>query len=156
MTRTLTAILTQFFLLSGIFAHDLQISFFEVSSTDAGEVSLFVRLDKEDILKELYERCEAPGKVNQCLADYLNHHFRLSFDGTKTTFRVIEVNHTKEFVEVSLISSQIINPFSKIEVFNDVLIEKKEDQENIVRFKFHNKLRSFRMNKDRIETTITY
>ena len=43
-----------------------------------------------------------------------------------------------------------------IGVYNDILIEEKSDQENIVSVILNEKKRSFRMNKDRIRTVIKY
>lgn len=49
------------------FGHDLQISFFEIGSNENGQVNLFVRLDKDDILKELYTYCEDYSNEKQCI-----------------------------------------------------------------------------------------
>ena len=137
-------------------AHDLQISLFELGRNDQGEISLFIRLDKEDILKELYDHCEDYGQVNQCLEDYINKHFQLQLGETKPNFQLTALKHTKEFVEANLHSSISILKVDRIDVFNDVLVASKPAQENIVRFSFNDQFRSFRMNKDRINTTVTY
>ncbi len=137
-------------------AHDLQISLFEVGTNEDGHIELFVRLDKENILKEMYANCTDYSQINTCLESYLNEHFSLSFDQQRTAFELIDLNHTTEYIEMNLVTTSSITMVKQIEVFNDVLVADRPAQENILRLSFYDQNRSFRMNKDRIKTTITY
>jgi len=154
MKSTLSLILV--LALLSAYSHDLQISLFTIDSKEDGHLNLHVRLDREDILTEMYARCEDYTQVNDCLESYINEHFSLSVAHTKPTFKLDNVRHTKEFVEIDLTTSESVNLAKEIEVFNDVLISSKPNQENIVKVSFHDQDRSFRMNKDRTKTTITY
>ena len=154
MKSTLSLILV--LVLFSAHSHDLQISLFTIDSSADGFLKLHVRLDKEDILAEMYASCEDYGQVNDCLESYINQHFFLSVAENKPTFRLVDVKHSKEFVEIDLTTSASIKLTKEIEVFNDVLLESKPNQENIVKVSFYDQDRSFRMNKDRIKTTITY
>ena len=137
-------------------AHDFQISLFEVGSDSDGYINMFVRFDKEDILRELYASCEDYGEVEGCIETYLNDHFILLIAGEEIYFDLVNMSHSRDFVEVSFNSSYILSSVSKVELFNDVLMASKPSQENIVRISFFDQNRSFRLNKDRTKTIITY
>ena len=129
---------------------------FEVRKSSEERIELFVRFDREDILKVMYQSCEDYGKANDCLETYLNDHFTLSFDDQALSFVIEDIDHSEDLVEVKLLSKQSIKSFSTIHVFNDALIVQKDSQENIVRFLLDERSRSFRMNKDRLKTIVTY
>ncbi len=139
-----------------ILAHDFQISLFEVGTDSEGYVNMFVRFDKEDILQELYKSCEDYGEVEKCVETYLNEHFSLLIEGREIYFQLSKLAHSENFVEVNFNSSHLISPVTQIELFNDVLMASKPSQENIVRFSLFDQNRSFRLNKDRTKTTVTY
>ena len=137
-------------------SHDLQISIFDIDTNAAGYLDLSVRLDKDDILREMYALCEDLENVNHCFESYINTHFSLSFSGEEAVFKLSDIAHSEEFVEIKLVSTEPMDLTRNIEVFNDVLVSSKPNQENIVKVSFYDQSRSFRMNKDRIKTTITY
>ena len=137
-------------------SHDLQISLFSIDSRADGHLSLHVRLDKEDILTEMYASCDDYSQINECLESYINAHFSMSVGQIRTSFSLVNLTHTKEFVEIDLLTSTPVDLTKEIEVYNDVLLASKPNQENIVKVSFYDQNRSFRMNKDRIKTTITY
>ena len=140
----------------GLSAHDLQISIFDVKPDAEGNISLFVRLDKQDILGEMYAYCDDLKQENQCFENYINEHFSISMDGMQIDFSIAKINHTAQFIEIDLVSTTKAFHVKNIQVFNDVLITSMPEQENIVRFSLNDQLRSFRMNGDRTKTSITY
>lgn len=135
--------------------HDFQFGRFELRPEEES-ITLFVRLDRQNILEAIRPTCADYNEMGKCFENYLNSHFALAFDGEE-----VEPKHNKhefkgEFVELYFDLDISPKGITKIEVYNDSLIELYERQENILYSMLNDKRRSFRMNKERIRTIITY
>lgn len=136
-------------------AHDFKLGYFEVKSREK-ITSLFVRFDREDLLKSISVSCKDYNKLRNCFEAYLNKHFYLVFDGDRPSLRYIEHQFTEDFIELTYEIEIDCRDARRIEVFNNCLLEASTRQQNIVEFNLHGQKRSFRLNKDRIQTTVEY
>lgn len=135
--------------------HDFKIGRFELRPEDES-ITLYVRLDRFNILEAIKSKCTNYNELDKCFEDYLNSHFALSFDGEKATPKHIKHVFKEEFIELYFDLEVSPNGVNKIEVFNNALLEISDRQENILYSMLNDKRRSFRMNKDRIRTIIQY
>lgn len=138
-------------------AHEFKFGHFELRPNEE-DITLFVRLDRYDILEAMKTQsgCNGYSNLDVCITEYVNEHFKLNFDGEDACFEYTQHKIKEEFIEVFFRIG--INPVGvkSISVFNDVLLQQYAKQENIVSTLLNDKRRSFRLNKDRIKTVIEY
>lgn len=149
---------TLVFILSILYSsefHEFKIGRFELRPEEQS-VTLYVRLDRYNILEAIRPDCNDYNKLGQCFENYINDHFSLAFNG-----KSVKLNHRKhtfkdEFIELYFDLKISPNGVTQIDVYNNTLLELYEGQENILYSMLNNKRRSFRMNKDRTRTMIAY
>ncbi len=135
--------------------HEFKIGRFELRPAD-DKITLFVRLDRYNILEAIRPVCSDYNKLDKCFEDYINSHFSLAFNGEEATIKHREHEFKDEFIELYFDLDVSPNGITRIDVFNDALLELYTGQENILYSMLNDKRRSFRMNKDRTKTIITY
>ncbi len=134
--------------------HDFKLAHYELSRND-DEIELHVTIDRFDFLQAV-ALCSQNKELSACMSEYLKMHFRLSFNGMEKEYEYLGHEITADFVEIDFTFGSFPQKIEEIDVFNDVLLEQYKEQENIVVSRFHDRKRSFRLNKGRIETTIKY
>lgn len=135
--------------------HDFRLGKFELRP-ETESITLFVRLDRLNTLNAIKSNCDDYNKLDQCFTDYIKGHFALAFNGEDAEIKHREHVFNEDFIELYFDIAVSPSDVNRIDVYNDVFLELFEDQENIVYSMLHEKRRSFRMNKSRIRTTITY
>ncbi len=136
--------------------HEWKISNYEIKPVDDG-VQLFIRFDRKDILNALQQECENYNNLSGCFEGYIKEHVILSFDESLAEFVLVEQVFKERFIELKLLDTSIKKKqFRKIDVSVNSLLEVDEDQENIIHFFFGEKKRSFRLNRNRLKTTVAY
>ncbi|MEM7296961.1 MAG: DUF6702 family protein [Bacteroidota bacterium] len=138
-------------------AHEFKIGHFEIRP-NGENITLFVRLDRYDVLEvtKTQSGCTDYNNLDVCLTEYLVEHFKLNFDGVEACFEYKQHEIKKEFIEVLFRIGVSPEGVKNISVFNDVLLQQYSRQENIVYSLLNDKRRSFRLNRNRIETVIAY
>ena len=134
--------------------HEFRLAHYELSRVD-NEIKLHVRIDRFDFLRAV-SSCSESQELNICMSSYLKNHFSLSFNGSKKEYEYINHEISDEFIDLEFTLGEFSDVVKEIKVYNDVLLEQDEEQENIIVSRFHNRKRSFRLNKGRFETTIKY
>lgn len=134
--------------------HDFKLAHYQLSQTESG-VDLFIRIDRFDLLSAV-ATCSQEDELAKCMSDYLKKHFYLSLNGVKMDYTYLNHEIKEDFVELNYSLGTIDQEVTEIKVYNDVLLEFYEGQENIIVSLFHDRKRSFRLNKGRFETTIKY
>ena len=149
------------FILVSVFSRDLfhefKIGRYEIRSNEE-DITLLIQLDRYDFLQAVYAQsgCNNPGKTDICMTEYITNHFKLNFDGVDARYEYRKHTFREEFIEMTFRIGINPNKVESIQVFNNMLIEQWDYQENVVYFMLHDKRRSFRLNKDRIKTTVVY
>ncbi|WP_436515368.1 DUF6702 family protein [Ekhidna sp. To15] len=149
---TLSLILS---LLYGSEFHEFKIGRFELRP-EAESISLYIRLDRYNILEAIRPDCSDYNQLDKCFEEYINTHFSLTFNGTKVSAKHREHEFKDEFIELYFDLDISPEGITKIDVYNSTLLELNEGQENILYSMLNDKRRSFRMNKDRTRTMIVY
>ncbi len=134
--------------------HDFKLAHYELTRSN-NEIKLHVRIDRFDLLRAVAS-CSQNLELSQCMSEYLKRHFSLSFNGVKKEYTYITHEISEDFIDIDYTLGEFSQEVKEIGVYNDVLLEQSEDQENIVISRFHDRKRSFRLNKGRFETTIKY
>ena len=135
--------------------HEFKIGRFELRPEEES-ITLFVRLDRYNLLEAIRPGCKDYNKLDKCFEDYLNNHFSLAFNGVNTRITHREHVFKDEFIELYFDLNVSPEGVNRIDVLNNSLLELYEGQENILYSMLNGKRRSFRMNKDRTKTIITY
>lgn len=141
---------------AAIQAHDLNFGLFELYEKEQFYF-MQIRLDKDNLVQAVGNDVGSTKEDWNCgLTQYLNNHIRLAINGNKATLEYTEIDFHEEVV---IITAKLDLPhmvISEITVDNTVLLEIMENQTNIIKATFHDKKRSFRLNKDRVSTVIKY
>jgi len=146
------------FILSGLLSinesHDFKLAHYELSKTES-ELELFIKLDRFDLLNAVSD-CNQEEELASCMTSYLQKHFSLSLNGVKTDYEYQSHEIKEDFIELKYSLGKFDQEVKEIRVYNDVLLELYEGQENIIVSLLHGRKRSFRLNKGRFETAIKY
>ncbi|MEP1093525.1 MAG: DUF6702 family protein [Cyclobacteriaceae bacterium] len=145
-------------ILSGLLSindsHDFKLAHYQLSKTE-NKIELFIRLDRFDLLSAV-SVCSQKEELATCMTSYLQQHFSLSLNGVKADFEYRSHEIKKDFIEMNYSLGEFDKEVKEIRVYNDVLLELYDGQENIIVSLLHGRKRSFRLNKGRFETTIKY
>ena len=141
-----------FFIFSVSIDHDFKIAHYRLSESE-GEIQLSIRIDRYDFLNAIGTCSEESSK---CYSNYFQKHLSFKFNGKEMPYTYLSHEIKRDFIELEYMMGYYDGNVEEIYVFNDVLLEKYLDQDNIVISTFHDKRRSFRLNKGRLETTISY
>ena len=135
--------------------HDLRVARFRITATSTG-YNFNVNFDREDILKEIYSTQKYQKEVIDQITQYIEKHVTIHIDDESINYELTEIEYTEENILLrgKLISD--LRAIKKIDVSNTCLIEKIEGHLNIMEFFLNDKERFFRLDKDRIRTTVTY
>ena len=147
-----------FLALSAFFSaefHDFKFGKFELRP-ESNSITLFIRLDRLNTLNAIKSNCYDYNKLDQCFTDYIKGHFALAFNGEDVDIEHREYIFNDDFIELYFDIAVRPTGVNKIDIYNDVFLELDEEQENIVFIMLHDKRRSFRMNKNRIRTSVVY
>ncbi len=141
---------------SGAFAtHDLRVARFRITATPTG-YDFDVNFDREDILNEIYSTQKYEPEVIDQISKYIESNVSIVIDDAEVAYELTEIKYTEENILLhgKLISD--LREIKKIDVKNTCLIERIEGHLNIMEFFLNDKERFFRLDKDRIRTTVTY
>jgi|GEM_PF-3485837 len=136
-------------------AHSFKIGLFELRPAKDG-VSVYARFDRFDMLKVLQANCNDYNHLDQCFESYVNEHVSFNFDGQQSTIKYEKHEFNDDFVEVYFTMDVKSSTVANIEIFNDCLLDLDDNQQNIVYLYFNNMRRTFRLDKDRLRTTVEY
>lgn len=139
-------------LLSMSSLHGLHMSYFEIKP-NGNETSLFVSLDKNDLLKAIGGDSEG---FDNRIERYFEQHLKITFDGLEASFKLDKKGFNEAAIELQFTSNVNTNKVKFIKIYNNCLIDTNDGQENLVRFKYYDIQRTFRMNKDRVKTSLNY
>lgn len=134
-------------------AHDLNLARFDIQR-EADQSYVFIRLDQENFLEAAGLSVDewSPDRIDA----YMLSHFAIEINGERVGFCYDSHKIDLEMVELKLQLFHSLKDVDKIGIYNDALMEIKEDQENIVTAFVNDTRRSFRMHKDRVRIQINY
>lgn len=137
-------------------AHELNFGLFVLFEKDQ-TYFMEIRLDRNNLVEAVGTQVGRTKEDWNCaLSQYMNEHMNLAINGIKASIEYREFSFLEDVIVIQAqldIPHQII---SEIKVENTILLETIESQTNIIKASFHEKKRSFRLNKDRISTIIKY
>ena len=137
-------------------AHDFKLGEFHIKPLKNGGVELDIKLDRYDLLEALRKECADYNYLNTCFATYIKDHLKFKFDEQVIEMTLQDQEISDEFIELKFKLEGASSDVKNISIFNDVLIDQFEKQENVVNSHLYGKKRSFRLNKDRVRTTVEY
>lgn len=144
-------------------AHDVRAAMFEVYE-ESGQFRLEIRLDRADILNALNQGCGEDAYAlsreehNSLIEQYIYDRFWLKFNNNHGNYQLQHYTYTEDYVVVNGVFQNIntTDAIREIVVYNSCLVDLIERQSNIFRVKLYDKVRSFRLNKDRLQTIVSY
>lgn len=137
-------------------AHDLNFGIFELYEQDQS-FYMQIRLDKDNLVKAVGNDVGSTKEDWNCAASqYLNTHMTLAINGHDAALDYIAFEFHEEVVVIAAKLDLPHTEISEIIVNNTILLDTQENQTNIIKATFHDKKRSFRLDKDRVSTVIKY
>lgn len=136
-------------------AHDFKLARFDIKK-EQGKSLLVVRLDRENLLEAMKPDCANFNELGNCFEAYLRKHFAIEINDEKVKFMHLSHEFESDMIELTFALDHSLEDVQSIGVYNDALIEKYSEQENILGIHLNGRMRSFRMNKDRIRTIAKY
>jgi hypothetical protein len=136
-------------------AHDLRVARFRITATVSG-YDFNVNFDREDILKEIYGQQKYEKKVINQITNYVEDHLRITIDDEPIAYELTEIEFTKDNILLRGKLLSALREIKKIDVQNTCLINQIDGHMNIMEFFLNDKERFFRLDKDRIRTTVKY
>lgn len=134
-------------------AHEFKMGLFEINR-EGDELSLFVRLDRQNLLEAM--TCADYNQVNTCFQEYIVQRIVLLINEQAVDPRFVNAEITEDFVEIDYFLTDEIASVQLVEFTNTCLVAEIEDQINLLRLNITDKTRTFRLDKDRMSTKITY
>lgn len=135
--------------------HDLRVARFRITATATG-YDFNINFDREDILETVFRTQKYQSEVIDQISKYIEDHVTISMDDETVTFELTEIEYTEENI---LLKGKLLSgpkEIEKIDVSNTCLINRIDGHLNIMEFFLNDKERFFRLDKDRIRTTVTY
>lgn len=138
-----------------LLAHDVRMAVFEISEKN-NAFDLFVRFDREDLLIALREYCPDYNQLTDCFVEYMDSNLNLQFNGQPVELVYDKHLFEQDFVELNFQLKTSESLVKTIKVENTCMIQSMEGHLNIVKSMLNGRSRSFRLDKDRVETIIRY
>lgn len=135
--------------------HDLRVARFRITATSEG-YDFDINFDREDILKEIYSTQKYQPEVIDQITKYIENHVTIHIDDEAIKYELTEIEYTEETILLKGKLLSDLRPIKKIDVSNTCLINQIEGHLNIMEFFLNDKERFFRLDKDRIRTTVAY
>jgi len=98
---------------------------------------------------------EDPAELDRLINEYLQSNIEFIIDGVKTPFTFLG-SEMEGDARWCYFEAKNVASVKSVQITNTVLIKSYEDQENIVHFKANDKLKSYRLNKDEKQTTLSW
>ncbi|MGL1887362.1 MAG: hypothetical protein OCD76_12685 [Reichenbachiella sp.] len=143
-------------------AHDLKTAFFQIYEIDE-QCFIQVKLDRNDLEKALMAECNVhkvldEAVIQSSVMNYLDDRLSISMDGQSTNLNYYEVTMDEDYFVVQGVFEgfNACVPIKKIAVRNTCLVDQVSGHNNIIQLTINDKKRSFRLNEDRVTTTIKY
>lgn len=138
-----------------VYAHELNFGLFAIFEKEQAYF-MEIRLDKVNLLEAIGNTGTTAEDWNCSLSQYLDAKMELAINGFIAPMEFEEFTYLDDVIVVIVKLNLPNQTIFEIEINNSVLLETIENQTNIIKVSFHDKKRSFRLNKDRISTTIKY
>ncbi len=142
-------------LYSGLVDHDLRMARFNISESENG-YTLDINFDRADFLKTIYATDQYQSDVLEQAKIYIRQNLQYVFDGDSVSFELDSIQYTEENIFLTGMLMTARRNISEIQVANTCLIEDVEGHLNIMEFFLNGKKRFFRLDENRITTTIKY
>lgn len=137
-------------------AHELNFGLFDLFE-EGDNYFMEIRLDRVNLANAIGTKVGSSKEDWNCaLSQYLNENLNLTINDHVATIDYRNFSFSEEVVVVSAKLDLPFQSISEIRVENTVLLETIENQTNIIKVSFHDRKRSFRLNKDRVSTVIKY
>ena len=130
--------------------HDIQVAYFTFHK-EGNQLLIDINFEKEDILNTLGLIEEELS--NELLFNYLQEHFEIKLNGTKTQIRLKEVTSKENHLDIVCLVGSNPSKLSSISIDNTCFLQ-IEDHSNIIEVKLENQERGFLSNKDRTSINI--
>lgn len=132
------------------YAHDMRLAHYIVH-VEEGKIICDAKIDLEDLESVLNSKID-----EQVATSFLAHHLTFHFDGQPIVTEVVSLERTKNWIKIRMrLDTQNTSP-ERLEVFNDILSEEVDGHDNLMRFVFHDKTRTFRLNNKRKKVSFYY
>lgn len=139
-------------------SHDARLAYFNLSR-DGDLLHLEMKIDKHDLIKAigLYKFVDADSMaMKDEIEAYILDNLSFSFNRQPTEICISSISSDQDYYFIHSLLGHFKGKILYVDVFNTCLINSVDKHSNIVRANFYNKHRSFRLDKDRIETTMDY
>lgn len=154
MLFTIPYLLTLF--LFSLNSHEVQLARFELTQKN-GQLKLEIFVEKEDMNASQNDFNKLPlNKKKAFLNDYIASHTEWYFN--QKPYTICNYNYTSDSHHLTLIGyfREAPENVQSIQINNRLLIQEIPGHLNIIHVKLNEKLRSFRMDKQRQKITINY
>lgn len=150
----------------GLAFHPFHISVCDIEhnpATKSLEISQRIFMDDLEIGLKNFHKIEYvdafkpkdPAELDSLINGYLQAKLEFVINGEKTPFTFIG-SEMEGDARWCYLEAKNVASIKSVQITNKVLIQSFEDQENIVHFKANGKLKSYRLNKEEKQTTLSW
>ena len=138
-----------------MYAHDFNLARFDITISEEGSF-MIIRLDKDNLVEAIQPYCPGCSDDGPCFEQYMKMHLAIEINDEKVQFSYTSHEQEEDMTELVFALDHSLEDVKKIGMYNDVLMEVKSTQENLVSSNLHGRNRTFRMHKDRIRIIMEY
>ncbi|MEO9965739.1 MAG: DUF6702 family protein [Reichenbachiella sp.] len=142
---------------SSAFSHEFNFGFFEIYEKQ-NSYYLQIRLDRSNVIQAINAKDNSSdiGQFQCELNEYLDQNLNFTINSQQVSLDYLDLSTNEDMIIIIAKIDLPYQPVVEIEVKNTVLLSVVKYQTNIIRMSLYQKNRSFRLNADRISTTIKY
>jgi len=139
-------------LLSGLWSHDVQVSFYKISQQSEGLV-VDISLEQQHVTAA-FEQLSIPYH-EETVQQYIEEHFTLAVNEEEHTIIYSEIEMNEKHISVKGMIPTAKGAVQSLDIHNTCLLT-IEDHSNIIEVLLHDKQRDFLMNIHRTAIRVSY
>ncbi|MEQ6167212.1 MULTISPECIES: DUF6702 family protein [unclassified Ekhidna] len=140
------------------YSHDIKMAIFEIYAGKSG-LEMMVSLDREDFLSTLSQEfgSEITSENLEAHAfEYLQCKIAIQVNGECTSFTINKIKLSDFNIHLQGSLNISVSEVTEIRMTNTCMVDLIPDQDNIMKLKLNDRIRSFRLNSNRTSTTAIY
>ncbi len=132
------------------YSHDLRIAIIDIKERNGQMIGEF-RADRVELIKALGCNLSI-----ESIETYIKRNLKIYSNHIPVTIEAMNYELKADVIEVTCSLVGFDASSSEIRVYNQILLDTISDHENVVIFRLHDKIRSFRMSEGRKEILVNY
>lgn len=145
---------------ASLYGHSARMAIFEVSEAE-GHYIISIAFDIEDLYKSVittypeFENPETKPENEDFIKNYIEANFQLQINDKCQEVKLTSITYDKEYVRI-VADIPFAGVVSSVKVFNTCLIDYNEGHLNLFKVKLYDRVRTFKLDKERVSTAFSY